>query len=279
MRSVQPADAFDRAFSLALFIHQDRALSVRIATEALDSLPLACADQRKRGSYRRGSLKRGITKVSGSDLQLLQSLVYIESGKREVEQETSAASSITDRDRVVRFIEYLARISTRMSSFYVACAFGRILYSYSTSEIRNVYETMTNQFKDDSEYRKKKLLMMDDITTRFRGALSVEAGLDDEHRFRSVPDATAHHALVGECLAQFSPWDTNCILASQVTLEAVAELFHGPAGSDPGYSEVEMKRFHALIDLRCFHRLTGAFGLDPPFQRLSLPLFRESRND
>jgi hypothetical protein len=276
MQAVPSADAFDRAFSLALFIHQDRAVALRIATDALDALPLECAKQRKREDYRSGSLKRGIIKVSVSALQVLQRLVLIESERIEVEQERSAPSSVMDRDKIIRFIAYLSRKSMMRSSVYVAFGFGRILHNYSMREAGSIFETMTNEFKQDDSYRDVKGRLMNELRSRFPGQLGIELGAENEDRFSSIPNPQRYHRLVDECLAQFTPWETPCVLPPNATIQYVALRFKGPPSSEPGYSAIELERFHAIVHLACFHYLTAALGLDPPLDRLTLPVFSET---
>ncbi len=86
---------FADAFRLAHFIHAERSVALKIASSALAKLEVAATAQDKRLYYRPRNSPRGKrddfrTKVSLTERQLLQRLVYIESEPYEKETERRA---------------------------------------------------------------------------------------------------------------------------------------------------------------------------------------------
>ncbi len=86
----------DRAFRLAFFLHGDRETAKKIALGAMNKLETASTAQFKRHYYtptgRAENSKITRSRVSLSDLQLLQRLVFVESEAFEREKESGAAS-------------------------------------------------------------------------------------------------------------------------------------------------------------------------------------------
>ena len=134
-------EMLNKAFALAYFIHGDRRIALRITTEAMAKLEVATTAQYKRlyyrptgrSSHQQGDAKR--SKVSFSDLHLLQRLVYIESEQHEKQKEQAGDSvSINEEDMIIHFIKHLVKITLRRNSFYVALGLSRLLHNYSTPE-------------------------------------------------------------------------------------------------------------------------------------------------
>src|SRR6185369_13742379 len=96
---VATAEALNKAYSLAYFLHQDKGVAIRIVTAATLKLNVALAVQSKRlyyvpvGRFSRGESRRtdGIrSKALFSDLHLLQRLVYAESEPFERQKDHAA---------------------------------------------------------------------------------------------------------------------------------------------------------------------------------------------
>jgi len=138
----------NRAFQLAYFIHRDKTRALRIATDALTKLEVACTAQDKRLYYNPTGRSLGDepriskyrTKISMSELHLLERLVYAESEPYERHDEQSDGGNLLDEeDMIIRFIKHLVRIALKRNSFYVTLGLSRLLYNYSTTETMEIY--------------------------------------------------------------------------------------------------------------------------------------------
>jgi hypothetical protein len=137
-----------RAFRLAFFIHGDRELAVRIATGAMSKLNASAAAQAKRSYYRTGGRSRASgskvisprTKVSLSELHLLQRLVYVESEPHERQQEQRQSATIDEGSLITRYIKHLINITMMRNSFHVTLGVSRFLYNYTTAESMKLYD-------------------------------------------------------------------------------------------------------------------------------------------
>ena len=75
-------ELLDKAFQLAYLIVGDRTTAIRIAMAAMDNLKVASSEQDRRQAYLptgRAETRAARTKISLSDIHILQRLVYIES--------------------------------------------------------------------------------------------------------------------------------------------------------------------------------------------------------
>jgi hypothetical protein len=283
--------ALRRAFRLAFFIHGDRELAVRIVTEALSKLDAAAAAQSKRSYYRTGGRSRASgskvisprTKVSLSELHLLQRLVYVESEQHERQEEQRQSAMIDEESLITRYIKHLISITMMRNSFHVTLGVSRLLYSYTTAESMKLYELIMQnpeRAKDDAYWRERKARLKRELKDRFGQSLAVVRGPRGEERFQTREDSVRHLGLVKQCLQMFTPWDTPCPLpgVSPTPGEIVALTFHG---SDPDEEhKIEIARMHAMIHPDCYERLVAGLGLDSSARRLEIPaFFRTSDRD
>lgn len=183
-------EAAEKAFQLAHFIHRDRRLAVCITADALSRLKLSVSRQRKRRYY--FPLRRVRTKVSLGELQELQLLVFLESETREIRQEEEACEGLRDADWVIRFVKHLVAITVNRSAFYVALGLGRLLFSYSTAEVIDIYDAVrqdAERAKDEPYFRKQKAILMRQIKERFGTVLQTCRGSHGEERFVTRDDS------------------------------------------------------------------------------------------
>jgi hypothetical protein len=122
-------ELLNRAFDLAYFILGDRPASIYVAMTAMNKLKTASTNQGRRLYYTptgRSAYPAVRTKVSLSDLHLLQRLVYIESElfERLIEGQRK---TISQADLIIRYIKHLVRITTKHNSFYVTLDLCRLL--------------------------------------------------------------------------------------------------------------------------------------------------------
>ncbi|MEM9553616.1 MAG: hypothetical protein AAGC60_05105 [Acidobacteriota bacterium] len=275
-------DSSQRAFELAYFIHCDRSIARRLSIEALDQLETVAQVQERRSYYRvigrRGRPPRR-DKVSLQKPQLLQVLIYLCSERYEVSEEgrPGHGGTLSDADRIVRYLVHLVRISLARNSFYASVGLGRLLYRYDTSEVIQVYDVL---IQDPERYRgadairacKKKL--MHEILKRFGPILRVHRTSRGERMFETRPVRDAPIRLIRDTLEQLTPWDTECSLPTDLEprRHQLSSFFF--AGSNPDREhEVELRRLHTVVHPPCFAQLVTALGFATPEQSLALPIF------
>jgi hypothetical protein len=271
-----------RAFALAYFIHGDSSAALSVVREALAKLEVAAAAQSKRLYYtptrralwRRPTNANGRTKVSLSDLHLLQRLVYVESEPYERERERRR-EALREDDLLIHFVKHLIRISIKRNSFYVALGVSRLLHDYTTSETMEIYNVVVQdpeRVKDDYYYRSRKGRLLQEIKERFDDLLSVRRVQRGEERFQTADESGEFSELVAECLRHFSPWQTACPVPRgyDPTSDEIPTLSSAHLGEE---DKAEINRIHAVVHPDCYELLTSSLKLEPPAQRLSVPRF------
>jgi hypothetical protein len=274
------SDLLERGFQLASFVVHDRAAALGILSSSLNKLKAHSLQESKRAYWRDKHLKRQITKISRSEADAFQWLIYLECEYYEKEREQSIAP--TAEDMALRYIRSLVRITTARSSFYVNIGLHRLLYNYSTAETQRVYELMTGRFLGPDEYRRAKLSVMRKLRARFGKFLKTVRTGHGELRFEVCADQTPWFELVQRCLAIFIPWSTSdrCLAPSEVhqlsgipspTLSTNENEILTP-------DSIEAHRCHVLIHPVCNRRLLEALGIFPSAEKLAMPLFRVDNN-
>jgi len=265
----------DKGFRLAHFIVRDRSSAIQIVINAWNKLNARCKQEGKRAYWRDKYLKRSVTKISRTDCDTLQWLIYFESESYEKRQEHFGR--VTADHLVIHYVKSLVQITTAMSSFYVAIALHRLLHDYSTSDLQRVYETLTERYLGADEYRRAKRFLMNKLTTRFGDLLHTVTTSHGEVVFDRAKDQTLWVSLVRECLNAFTPWSTSghCLVPAELgqIYVTLPELLSGLGNSGFNSDVVETNRCHAFIHSLCYSRLVGALGFDPPDKRLALPRF------
>jgi hypothetical protein len=264
-----------QAFQLAYFIVHDRSLAIRILKRAWNKLNARCKQEGKRAYWRDKYLKRWVTKISRTDGDTLQWLIYFEAEPYERMLEQNG--NITTEDLVIRYVKSLIQMTTGMSSFYVAIGIHRLLHDYSTSDVQRMYETVTERYVGADEYRRAKRSLMNKLTSRFGDLLETVTLAHGEIRFERLDDQTPWPELVCKCLRMFVPWSTvgHCLVPAgfgQTSL-ALPSVLSGIADYRLDLDAVEINRCHAFIDPLCYGRLVQGLGFDPPEKRLAVPLF------
>jgi hypothetical protein len=293
MNSLTPTEELvSRAFQLAYFIHSDKAVALRIATEAMLKLESASAAQDKRLYYNptgrtasdESKLSKYRTKVLMSELHLLERLVYVESEPHEKREEQPNGGFLLDEeDMIIRFIKHLVRITLKRNSFYVTLGLSRFLHNYSTAETMDAYNLVVQdpeRVKDDYYYRSRKKHLMQEIQERFGNLLKVVRGQRGEERFETHDDPRSQAGLVKESLSLFTPWKTACVLPARFNplTDTVRDLaFEG--GNPDEEHPVEVNRIHSVLHPDCFSRLIKALGFDSSDERVAVPKFFLSKSD
>ncbi len=274
----------ERAFCLAFFLHRDRDVAKRIAVGAMNKLETASNAQFKRLYYtptgRADAQKASRSRVSLSDLQLLQRLVLVESEIYEREKEKDGRASEADLLRY--FIKHLVRIALKRNSFYVTLAVSRILHSYATADAMDIYNVVVQdpeRVRDDHYFRSRKGLLMKEMKARFGELIEVVKVGRGEERFDRRPDAEELKAQAAECLHSFTPWNSTCSLPEKfdVLSDVIAPLHFDKADPDEEH-RTEVNRIHAALHPDCFNRLAHALELRPPNETLEIPKFMIAEN-
>ena len=280
-----PKWQMQRAFALAYFLHRDRELAARIATDAVDSLGHAFqAQARRRYHPLRGRAvegkqapRRRRNRVSLTRPALLQLLVYLYS--EPVERSQEQTGGVDDDSMLRRYVAYLLRQGVRRNSQWTAVAQARILHAYSTEEAMSVYDLVSqdpDRLIDASAVRQKKSVLLRALLGRF-SSLQTCIGPHRELLLQTRPASPHTVALVRRCLAHFTPWGTECVVPERLRpdRDELPELRF--IGSEPDSEHAyEMRRLHALSEPICFGRLIAALGLPAPSTRLSIPAFADS---
>ena len=297
---VSTEDVLNKAYRLAYFLHQDKAMAIRIVAAATLKLNVAMAVQSKRlyyipvGRFSHGESRRtdGIrNKALFSDLHLLQRLVYVESEPYERQKERAAQLASPDvpavgdpakvEDLLVYFIKHLVRITTKRNAFYVTLGVSRLLHSYSTLETMEIYNAVIGEperVKDDYYYRSRKAVLMQELNQRFGQLIRACRQRRGEERFETQPGSTEQRSLAKECLRLFTPWDTQCpVPADFDPFKSVIASLTSKSGADE--NRIEVNRIHAVLHPNCFERLVAAFGYCLPEKRMELPRFFFDQED
>ncbi|NOT62588.1 MAG: hypothetical protein HOP19_20475, partial [Acidobacteria bacterium] len=127
-------ETLNQTFRLAYFLHRNRPVARQIAEAALENLETTTLRQDKRIYY---AGQR--TKISFTELHLLQRLVYEKSDPFERARESNSARPLRAERLLVHFIKHLVWITARRNSFYVTLGLSRLLHRYTTAETLELY--------------------------------------------------------------------------------------------------------------------------------------------
>jgi hypothetical protein len=265
-------DVLERGFQLAYFILPSRIQAMEVLAGALNKLSAQRRRERRRSYWRDKYLKRAITRITREEVDVLQWLILFESDRLEKQQESRGEQTLDDM--AVRYIKVLVRLTTAMSSFYVNIGLHRLLHNYSTPEIQQVYEMVTDRYLGGDEYRRAKSVVMTKLEKRFGPLLKTVRSQYGELRFEAWEDQQPWSVLTERSLQTFTPWSTSdscpVLFGGKKTQEPKA-LADESADQSP--DQLETNRCHIFIDPECYRRLTRVLNFDPPEQRLALPRF------
>ena len=272
-------DLISAAFQLAYFIHDNRATAMHIAISALRKLRVESTAQARRAYYTptgQSGYRATRTKISLSDLHLLQRLVYIESEVYERIAE-ERQWGLGQMEMIIRFIKHLVKITIKRNSFYVSLGLSRVLYDYTTAEAIEIYNCVVQdpeRARENYYYRSQKAALMRELKERFGDMLRIRKAKHGEERFEAQEDSKKYLELIDACLLQFMPWHSKCVLPADFDpIKSVVTplLFKGDLPDQE--HATELNRIHTLLHPSCFSRLVLGLGLASPDQRLDVPCF------
>jgi hypothetical protein len=272
---IEERQQYRYAFKLAWFLHPNAKIAENIARNSILGLPDTYSAQARRAEYTPKGLFR--TPVSMERDHLLQRRVFKLSVEYEVQRENSAR--ITAEDLTVYFIKEALRMAMNCASFQVMVSIGRILHSYRTREVMNMYGTVApnrSGKKNDDQCRDWKKQAMDYLEDRFGRFVSMTIGPHNEKRFIRATDEKIL-ALAKECLRLFMPCHTSHPIPENCGRIAPDHLHHIGAPDDE--HTIELLRFHAAICPLCFLYLTAGWDLASPDDRSSIPAFNPPPQD
>lgn len=267
-------DLLEKAFQLAYFIVQDRSAAIETVSGAAKKLTAEQSREKRRAYWRIKRLKQRIRKMTRNQQDMFQWLIYFESEKYEKQQEQQGR--LDRRAMAIRYIKYLAQMTSSMSCFYVAVGLHRILHNYTTSEIQEAYEFLTQQYGGAEKYRRVKRKLMHNIVRRFCKCITISKWDKQELRFDVYESQGEWVALATQCLEMFTPWSTrHCCSQSvhQLTPDNRPSKIRGNRIAPLWQDIEEMKKCHIFIHPGCFDQLTRTLGLDPRPTRLAMPRF------
>ncbi|NOT59106.1 MAG: hypothetical protein HOP19_02655, partial [Acidobacteria bacterium] len=126
--------------------------------------------------------------------------------------------------------------------------------------------------EDYCRNRKKKL--MEELLTRFGTLLQTTQEARGALRFVTHDEPARFAATVNDCLAAFTPWQTDCHVPEKFSpLETTLPAFSVERADSDAAHAVEIKRYHALLHPDCLARLLRALGYAPAAERLDIPRF------
>ncbi len=275
----------NKAFNLACFILGDRKAALLVVVGALAKLEVAVAVQGKRLYYRptgrpwlpRRSQPNPIrNNISFNEQHLFQRLIYIESEPYEVAQEKGKGSKPAgEEELVIHFVKHLTTKTIKRNSFYVTLGLSRLLYSYTTPEAMDIYNAVIQdpeRVKDDYYYRSRKGVLMRELKERFGDLINICRGPHGEERFQADDNQSRFVKLVRDCLSLFTPWQTPCLVPTDVDpiRDGIPSLCYQ---GDKKENQVEVNRMHAVVHPDCFQRLIVDLHFDSPDSRLEVPRF------
>lgn len=257
-------DGFRLAHSIYRFREADRHIALTILQEALVGVAarLTAQDEADRHDPQRP------TKVRWNSAQWLQLLIYCKSERYEKQQEDRSVISIDEKDMIIRYIKHLILTTCRRNSFHVSLGLSRLLYNYSASETMTIYDLIfqdpdNSTKKADAYYRARKNKLIEELGKRFRRFVTIYQGLRGEKKFQTHDDSGRFAELAASYLRLFTPWETSCELPER--FDAWTSI--------PALQSSQRNQIHAVIDPKCFSRITEARRLDRPDRRLAVPVF------
>ncbi len=275
----QRGNQWEHAFQLAFFIIPDRATALEVTGSAIEKLGSQRSRERRRIYWRGRNKKLRIRRISRPDQDTLQWLIYLESEAYEKKQEQ--CDDLTEIEMVIRYVKHLVQLTTGASSFYVNVGLNRLLRSYSTPEVQQIYEFTTEHYPASEEYRKVKGRLMNALIARFDRFLRVQTSEYRELRFEPHQDQKRWFKIVDECLESFTPWSSR-----RACLEQCVDLQIGEPGTGvwhPNFSnhadEIETNRCHWFMHTPCYGELAKKLAFDTPQERLCVPQFSIRENN
>lgn len=270
-------DLWDKAFQLAFFIVPDRAQAHEIAGRAIEKLGVQRTRERRRIYWRIRNVKLRIRRITRTDEDALQWLVYLEAEAFEKEQEQGDRQ--TEIDMVIRYVKHLVQLTTGASSFYVNVGLNRLLRNYTTPEVQQIYEFTTQHYPASEEYRKVKGRLMSELTGRFGPLIKVRTSEYRELKFETYEDQKRWVNIVEECLESFTPWSSRRACLTRKSKFATGEPGTGVQYRLSQKDGIETNRCHWFMHSPCYGELAQRFKFDPPEERLSVPQFYLANNN
>ncbi|MBZ5626441.1 MAG: M48 family metalloprotease [Acidobacteriia bacterium] len=191
----------------------------------------------------------------------------------EFEQKRAKNGTLNQKDLTVFFFKEAIRLGLAHASFPMLVGVGRVLHSYSTRAIMDMYGTIAPNragLKNDEQCRLWKKKTMDYLLNRFSPFISIETGVRGERRFKTT-ECPHLRLLAHNCLRRFVPDRTSHPIPPDCDRIAPDVLDYD--GSADGEHTTELLRFHACICPVCLAYLTSAWNLESPDEHTEVPLF------
>lgn len=263
---------FDQLFPLAWnladsILHSDVGATI-IAHDALDRLPQAMAQQRKRlehdakGPRRTLILDRRLT---------VQRLV--------IERTRFGEIGFTPNDLALYYVKHLINDCLSNTSFYAAIAINVFIYNLPLREALRFYSFLINDPTDpqkrQSAASEKKRLIIASLKERFGELLREDQLTQGELLFIYQDPAGLNSSTLEEQLRRLAPWGASCRLPEGFIQGQIISDLHGDRPStrvrstseDP---QLEINRVYALTHPEIYQALCKVWKFNP---QLRIPRF------
>jgi hypothetical protein len=155
------------------------------------------------------------------------------------------------------------------NSYRLAIGIGRILHSYQTSEIQQIYEAfLLGEVKEDYQYREVKRDLIRALKNRFGNFLRQHKEKNGEDRFVKTVVTESEWQILAYALETLAIWDKSHINDQFKSFE-----FQSDSIDSDTWHAIDRKRMHVLTCSRCFDTVTNLAALDTPKKRVSIPEF------
>lgn len=279
-------DALSKAYALSYpILAGDQESALCVVLESLTEWNVDWSKQKHR-TYHKARPNRTPNKMILSRPALLQYTVCSRTTRHEEEHEMAFLNGrreLTQRTLVLRYVKHLLHESCSRS-FNVAIGNCRILHKYDHATTKRFYAVLDQRNqerlvegepdnKTDGEYRRCKMLLIDNLEERFKEFLSVVHLSRNTKRFLSIDQPGAWSEYIRKCLSLLVPWQTDHTLPAEFAPDEFNISKLKWEGRRDQWDSAEENRMHTIIDPECFSRLAKACGAAPPEQQIDVPQF------
>ncbi|HND21162.1 MAG TPA: hypothetical protein PLB18_17455, partial [Acidobacteriota bacterium] len=257
---------------MAYFIVPEESAALKVTEQAFTELDRTYVEQKKRSYYKADDRY----KMSLSRHQLLQRLVFEHTEPYEIAQEQQAPHTLDEATLFVRYIKHLVRFSLRQNTFFMTVGLGRLLYTYSTSDVVKVYGFLTNHEKDVMQFRRAKGKILESLIARFGNLIEVTT-VNQENRITSHPNPpSALIDLALDSLRQFTPWGSREFTEDDFRKLAehglLSQIVASPSDPTPELT-LTLAQLNLVINPDSFSRLAEILRLKSPATSIGVPRF------
>lgn len=146
----------------------------------------------------------------------------------------TTATNLEDQTMMMYYLKHLALMAFRHSRVKTAVSSTQLLYRYSTSQTRSIYEYLENfleksgEVKDLQFYAKARRELLDELKDRFNRLLRIEPQRAPNgattYQIRASPATSEQTEFIKECLRELTPRDVRRSLSTPGTFRNKGEF-------------------------------------------------------